>query len=146
MYAKGHEEWKEWEVVAISTGDWNVMHILKHTHVAPKLTPMVSMNESEAALRDGVIRVSINTDGTLDILDFTLPSFSREARRKRNVPQEDAPQWVMNALAVLQVAEPHVVVDDVGYRLPSNVFYLLDPETVERRAHVQEETDGRPTA
>lgn len=142
MYAKGHEEWKEWEVVAISTRDWNVMHILKHTRDAPKLTPMISMNESEVALREGVIRVSINTDGTLDILDFTLPSFSREARQKRSVPQEDAPQWVMNALAILQIADPHVVVNGVGYRLPNNVFYLLDPETVERRDHAQEEADG----
>lgn len=102
--------------------------------------PSAKMNQSEVALREGVIRVSINTDGTFDILDFTLPSLGNKA--KKNVPVEDVPEWIANAVAVLQIADPHLVVDGIGYRLPTGVFYLLDTANTKGETHDQEDQQG----
>lgn len=112
----------------ISASELIILMALKGVTLEEIIARQTPMNTSETALRSGVIRVSINTDGTYDILDFTLPSLGDRA--KKGVPQEDMPEWISNALAILQIAETHTVIDGVGYRLPNLVFYLLEPTQV----------------
>jgi hypothetical protein len=76
-------------------------------------------------------RVSINDDGTFNIVDFTMPSLGDKLRK--NVPQEDVPQWVMQAVSMLRIADEGSLVKGIGFKVSDRLYYIQD----------QGETDGQ---
>jgi len=70
------------------------------------------------------LRVCINDNGTFDIVDFTMPT--RGDKLRKNIPQEDVPQWVMQAVSMLRIADTGSLVAGVGFKVSDRVYYLED--------------------
>ena len=70
------------------------------------------------------LRVCINDDGTFDIVDFTIPT--RSDMLRKNVPQEDVPQWMMQAVSMLRIADEGSLVAGVGFKVSDRLYYIQD--------------------
>lgn len=75
-------------------------------------------------------RVSINDDGTFDVVDFTMPSTG--SRLRRNVPQEDIEQWIMEKVSILRIAHEGDLVKDVGFKVHDRLYYIEEGDQNER--------------
>jgi len=71
---------------------------------------------------DGVIRVEVNDDGTFNVLDFSISPVMCED----NVPQEDVPAWIVEAVCMLRITEPQTVVPDLGFKVSDTVYYIVE--------------------
>lgn len=86
---------------------------------------LAQMTEDEVhALQDKSFRVEVNPDGTFNIVDFTLPSLA--GRLRQNIPQEDVPKWVIESMAMLQIAEEGSYVKGVGFRISNRIYYVAE--------------------
>jgi hypothetical protein len=74
--------------------------------------------------KQDVLRISINDDGTFDITDFALPSEHDKVRR--NVPQEDVPQWILESISMLRIAEINSLVEGLGFKLDDRLYFIQD--------------------
>jgi len=72
------------------------------------------------------LRVAINDDGTVDLIDFTMPSLRGTLRK--NVPQSDVPTWVMHNVCVLRISEEGEYVKDIGVKVNDYLYYLEPKE------------------
>jgi hypothetical protein len=80
-----------------------------------------------------LLRVQINPDGKFDIVDFTTAK--RNGRLLyRNVPQEDVPTWVIEAISMLRITEPQSVVQSVGFKVNDKLYYIVDRRDENARA------------
>ena len=70
------------------------------------------------------LRVCINDDGTFDIVDFTIPT--RSDMLRKNVPQEDVPQWMMQAVSMLRITDEGSLVAGVGFKVSDRLYYIQD--------------------
>lgn len=91
-------------------------------NIFPILEMLQTMNSN--SLQDKGLRVEVNPDGTFNIVDFTLPSSA--GRLRKNIPQEDVPKHVIEAMAMLQIAEQGSHVKGVGFRLSDSLYYVSD--------------------
>lgn len=82
---------------------------------------MINAPKTKAALR-----VAINDDGTVDLIDFTLPSLRGTLRQ--NIPQSDVPTWVMRNVCVLRISEEGDYVKDIGVKVNDYLYYLEPKE------------------
>jgi len=71
-----------------------------------------------------VLRISINDDGTFDITDFALPSEGDKVRK--NVPQEDMPQWILESISMLRIADASNLVEGLGFKINDRLYFLQD--------------------
>ena len=71
-----------------------------------------------------VLRVSINDDGTFDITDFALPSEGDKVRK--NIPQEDMPQWILESISMLRIADASNLVEGLGFKINDRLYFLQD--------------------
>jgi hypothetical protein len=71
-----------------------------------------------------VLRVEVNEDDTVNILDFTLPTIS--GRTRHNIPQEDVPTWVMESISMLRIAQEGDLVPELGFKVSDTLYYILD--------------------
>ena len=70
------------------------------------------------------MRVDVNPDGTLNIVDFTLPSLGDKLRR--NVPQEDVPKWMVESISMLRIVNDGEHVPHVGLKISDRAYYVYD--------------------
>lgn len=73
-------------------------------------------------LNQNVLRVSINDDGTIDIVDFTMPPDG--ARIQTHLPQDAVPQWVMEAVSMLRITQDGTHVRDLGIKMSDTLYYV----------------------
>jgi hypothetical protein len=78
----------------------------------------------EGLQRQDVLRISINDDESFDITDFTLPSESGKVRK--NVPQEDMPQWILESISMLRIAEDNNLVKGIGFKIHDRLYFIQD--------------------
>ena len=81
-------------------------------------------NGYEGIRKQDVLRISINDDGTFDVTDFALPSESDKV--KLNVPQEDMPQWILESISMLRIAEANDLVDGLGFKINDRLYFIQD--------------------
>ena len=70
------------------------------------------------------MRVDVNPDGTLNIVDFTLPSLGK--KQERNIPQEDVPKWILSTVSVLRVATEGDLVEGIGFKVSDRLYFIAD--------------------
>jgi hypothetical protein len=70
------------------------------------------------------IRVEVNEDGTVNLLDFRMPSESGVQRK--NVPQEDVEPWIMETISVLRITDSSDLVPELGFKVSDLVYYIVD--------------------
>jgi len=78
-------------------------------------------------------RVSINDDGTFDVVDFTMPSVNNNKIRK-NIPQEDVERWIMEAVSILRIAPEGNLIKGVGFKVHDRLYYIEEGDQHERTA------------
>lgn len=72
-----------------------------------------------------VWRVKINNNGCYTLTDFTMPSQSDTIEKL--IPKDQVPNWLLEKVSVLQIAENEATVDGVGKRINGSVFYVFEP-------------------
>jgi hypothetical protein len=72
-----------------------------------------------------MLRVQINPWGKFDIVDFTT---ARRSGRLlyQNVPQEDVPTWIVEAVSMLRITDDGSVVQSVGFKVNDKLYYIVD--------------------
>jgi hypothetical protein len=73
-----------------------------------------------------IIRVEINDDGTVNLLDFTMPS--KGGMKRINVPQEDVDTWIMESLSMLRMTSENDLVPELGFKISDQLYYILNRE------------------
>ena len=103
-------------------------HILNVCDDTKKLTKvlkyMMNMEQQELALNN-VWRLEITDSGSYKLNDFTLPS--NDVIINKNHLKETLPTWMLESLSVLQIIDDGDMVDKVGKKINSSIFYLLEP-------------------
>ena len=89
-----------------------------------------NLKEIERLMRDNripssdVLRVAVNDDGTFNIYDFGFTGVSK--RKLENIPQEDVPQCVMEAVSMLRIADEGDLVPELGFKVNDHLYYIID--------------------
>ena len=73
-----------------------------------------------------VIRVEINEDGTVNLLDFTMPT--KAGMRRNNVPQEDVDTWIMETVSMLRITDTNDLIPTLGFKVSDQLYYILNRE------------------
>lgn len=81
------------------------------------------MRENRIPSND-VLRVAVNNDGTFNIYDFGFTGVSK--RKLENIPQEDVPQCVMEAVSMLRIADEGDLVPELGFKVNDHLYYIID--------------------
>jgi hypothetical protein len=71
-----------------------------------------------------VIRVLVNDDGTVNLLDFTLAR--RSARERKNLAQKDVPVWIMETISMLRIAKEGDLVPGLGFKVSDCLYYIVE--------------------
>lgn len=87
------------------------------------LQDVMQMKQEELDL-DSVWRVKVYPDGLVELNDFTMPSKTGKLIDK--ISQADVPDWIRDALAVLQIVDDGVVVDGVGRKINEQIYYITE--------------------
>ena len=80
---------------------------------------------NESTTDPDMLRVQINPGGKFDIVDFTT---ARRSGRLlyQNVPQEDVPTWIVEAVSMLRITDDGSVVQSVGFKVNDKLYYIVD--------------------
>ena len=83
------------------------------------------MIPEDPAAEPDLIRVQVNPWGKFDIVDFTT---ARRSGRLlyQNVPQEDVPTWIVEAVSMLRITDDGSVVQSVGFKVNDKLYYIVD--------------------
>ena len=73
-----------------------------------------------------IIRVEINDDGTVNLLDFTLPT--KGGMKRSNVPQEDVDTWIMETVSMLRIVPEGSLIPMMGFKVSDQLYYILNRE------------------
>lgn len=125
------------EVYAKWGGDWRIDEDIAKELMVPVFTGVrlqaltrkvnALMHRQEDLPLDNIWRVEIRDNHELLLSDFTMPSAS--GKLKRIVNANDAPKFIRDALAVLQISQDGTLIEQVGKRISDSVFYVIEGET-----------------
>lgn len=73
---------------------------------------------------DNIWRVELRDNDRVRLTDFTMPSSSPILNK--TIPIKDAPSFIRDGLAVLQISQDGVHVDGVGKRVSDTVYYVVE--------------------
>jgi len=87
------------------------------------LQDLMQMKQEELKL-DSVWRVKVYPDGLVELNDFTMPS--KTGKLVDKISQTDIPDWIRDALAVLQIVDDGAIVDGVGRKINEQIYYITE--------------------
>ena len=87
------------------------------------LQDLMQMKQEELKL-DSVWRVKVYPDGLVELNDFTMPS--KTGKLVDKISQTDIPDWIRDALAVLQIVDDGAIVDGVGRKINEQIYYVTE--------------------
>ena len=70
------------------------------------------------------LRVTVNPDGTIDLLDFRLVKDGDTIRT--GLRQEDVPTWIIESISMLRIANERDLVPGLGFKISDHVYYIVD--------------------
>ena len=82
-----------------------------------------SMVEKGIVKTKDTLRVEFNEDGTVNLLDFSMPSMN--GRERHNVPQEDVATWIIETASMLRITEDGELVPNLGFKVSDNLYYMV---------------------
>ena len=85
------------------------------------------MQRQEDLPLENIWRVEVRENHMLKLSDFTMPSASDKLNQI--VKLNDAPKFIRDALAVLQISQDGTLIEKVGKRISDSVFYVIEGET-----------------
>jgi hypothetical protein len=72
------------------------------------------------------LRVEFNEDGTVNLLDFSMPSMN--GRERHNVPQDELAPWIIQTASMLRMTEQGELVTTLGFKVSDNLYYMINRE------------------
>jgi hypothetical protein len=72
------------------------------------------------------LRVEFNKDGTVNLLDFSMPSMN--GRERHNVPQDEVAPWIIQTASMLRMTENGGLVPTLGFKVSDNLYYMINRE------------------
>lgn len=84
---------------------------------------MDMMRQDELPL-DNIWRVELVENHRLKLTDFTMPSSS--TKLNETIPISDAPKFIRDGLAILQIPRDDVQISGIGKRISDTVFYIVE--------------------
>jgi hypothetical protein len=72
------------------------------------------------------LRVEFNEDGTVNLLDFSMPSMN--GRERHNVPQEEVAPWIIQTASMLRMTGEGELVPTLGFKVSDNLYYMINRE------------------
>ena len=72
------------------------------------------------------LRVEFNDDGTVNLLDFSMPSLN--GRERHNVPQEEVATWIIETASMLRITNNGELVPTLGFKVSDNLYYMINRE------------------
>jgi hypothetical protein len=100
--------------------------------MATKLAAYENIREWTRMMKEGlinakdIIRVEVNDNGTVNLLDFTLPS--KSGMKREGIPQEDVEPWIMQSISMLRITEENNLVPELGFKVSDQLYYILNRE------------------
>lgn len=85
-----------------------------------------SMVEQGIVKTKDTLRVEFNEDGTVNLLDFSMPSMN--GRERHNVPQEEVAPWIIQTASMLRMTENGELVTTLGFKVSDNLYYMINRE------------------
>jgi hypothetical protein len=104
----------------------NVQMAVDEMYAKVVLRRWTHMMEEGLIKTKDVIRVEINDDGTVNLLDFTLPT--KAGMKRNNVPQEDVDTWIMETVSMLRITESSDLIPALGFKVSDQLYYILNRE------------------
>ena len=109
----------------------------EHTQIvlndmATKLAAYENIREWTRMMKEGlistkdIIRVEVNDDGTVNLLDFTLPS--KSGMKRDDIPQEDVEPWIMESISMLRITDKNNLIPELGFKVSDQLYYILNRE------------------
>ena len=83
---------------------------------------------------DNVWRVEVKGSGRVILNDFTMPSAS--SKIKKVIKLTDAPEFIQDAVAILQIAPDGTSIEGVGKKIDEDIYYIVEKMSGE---HTREE-------
>jgi len=75
---------------------------------------------------ESVLRIEVNGDGTMNILDFSMPS--KAGRTQKNVVQTQVPRWIIETISMLRITEDNRVITELGFKVNDMLYYIINRE------------------
>lgn len=72
------------------------------------------------------LRVEFNEDGTVNLLDFSMPSMS--GRELHGVPQDKVAPWIIQTASMLRITNDGELVPNLGFKVSDNLYYMINKE------------------
>jgi len=72
------------------------------------------------------LRVEFNDDGSVNLLDFSMPSMN--GRERHNVPQEEVAPWIIQTASMLRITKDGELVPTLGFKVSDNLYYMINRE------------------
>ena len=72
------------------------------------------------------LRVEFNDDGSVNLLDFSMPSMN--GRERHNVPQEEVAPWIIQTASMLRMTGNGELVPTLGFKVSDNLYYMINRE------------------
>lgn len=102
------------------------MEIARGFEAQANMRVWIEMMQEDVIKTKDVIRVEVNADDTVNLLDFTLPS--KSGRERRNIPQEDVEKWIMESISMLRITDENSLIPELGFKVSDNLYYILNRE------------------
>ena len=87
------------------------------------INAIMRMIQQEIPLEQ-VWRVEIRGSGKVILNDFTMPSASSKIKKVINLT--DAPQFIRDAVSVLQIAPNGTSIEGVGKKIDEDIYYVME--------------------
>jgi len=85
-----------------------------------------TMVEQGIVKTNETLRVEFNEDGTVNLLDFSMPSMN--GRERHNVPQDEVAPWIIQTASMLRMTEQGELVPTLGFKVSDNLYYMINRE------------------
>ena len=72
------------------------------------------------------LRVEFNDDGSVNLLDFTMPRMN--GRERHNVPQDEVAPWIIQTASMLRITKDGELVPNLGFKVSDNLYYMVNRE------------------
>ena len=85
-----------------------------------------NMMEQGIVKTKDTLRVEFNEDGTVNLLDFSMPSMN--GRERHNVPQDEVAPWIIQTASMLRITKDGELVPHLGFKVSDNLYYMINRE------------------
>jgi hypothetical protein len=103
-----------------------LMEINRNFMAQANIREWTQMMEEGLIKTKDIIRVEVNEDGTVNLLDFTLPS--KSGMKRNNIPQENVDTWIMESISMLRITESNDLIPELGFKVSDTLYYILNRE------------------